>query len=154
MDIGPLPLGSMQTEQRTAAFRILEHPSDLGIEATGSTLTRAFEESARALISVILDASQIQPRESREIALQGSDQAHLLVRWLSEILYLYDGQEFVCADFHIARLSKTALVGTVHGEPFAPSKHRTYLDVKAITYHQLLIQENERGALVRVYLDI
>jgi SHS2 domain-containing protein len=154
MDVGPLPADSMQSDQRTDAFRILEHPSDLGIEATGRTLTRAFEESARGLISVILDVSQIQPRESREIALQGSDQAQLLVRWLSEILYLYDGQGFVCADFHIARLSKTALVGTVHGEPFVASKHRTYLDVKAITYHQLQIDEDELGALVRVYFDI
>ncbi len=136
------------------AFRILEHPSDLGIEATGHTLARAFEGCARGLMSIIVETSQVQPRESREIALQGSDQGQLLVRWLSEILYLYDGQGFVCSDFRISRLSQTDLVSTVRGEPFAVARHRTYLDVKAVTYHQLQIKETEQGAMVRVFLDI
>jgi len=144
----------MHSAKHTDAYRILEHPSDIGIEARGPSLARAFEESARGFMSVILDPTLVESRESMEIALRGSDQAQLLVKWLSEILYLYDGRGFVCAEFRISRLGKTYLNATVGGEPFTPSKHRTHLDVKAVTYHQLRIQENQEGALVRVYLDI
>jgi SHS2 domain-containing protein len=42
----------------------------------------------------------------------------------------------------------------VKGERFSVEKHDTRLDVKAVTYHQLSIEENEKGARVRVYLDI
>ena len=39
-------------------YTILEHPSDLGIEAHGETMNVAFEQAATALMSVMLDKSE------------------------------------------------------------------------------------------------
>jgi SHS2 domain-containing protein len=137
-----------------ADYKILEHPSDLGIEARGASLAEAFQNAAQGLMSIILDLSSVEPSEERELAINSSDLDQLLVNWLSEILYLYDGQRFICRDFIIQKLTPTGLKAKVRGEIFSENTHRTKLDVKAVTYHQLFVQENKNGGLVRVYLDI
>lgn len=135
-------------------YVILDHPADIGIEAYGKNLKEAFEEAAIALTSIILDPSTIDPVESRKVEIKASDLEHLLVKWLSEILYLYDGENFVCCEFNINDLNSTLLKAEIKGEYFDNNKHLTKLDVKAVTYHQILVCENTERGIVRVFLDI
>jgi len=136
------------------SFTILEHPSDIGIEARGNTMAEAFQKAAEGLVSLIVDITTVSASDSREILIRAPESSQLLVRWLSEILYFYDGQGFISGKFEISKISGTALTATVRGEPFISKKHKTRLDVKAVTYHQLLVSEDSNGALVRVYFDI
>ena len=135
-------------------FNLIDHPADLGIEARGSTMAEAFEQAATGLMSVILDVSSVEPRVSREVTLEASDQEHLLVKWLAEVLYLYDGEKFVSREFSISQLRQDSLRATVLGETFVAEKHVTRLDVKAVTYHQLVVQETNTVSRIRVFLDI
>lgn len=135
-------------------YVILDHPADMGIEAYGKNLNEAFEEAAAALTSIILDASSIETIETQTIEIFASDYEHLLVKWLNEILYLYDGKNFVCTEFYIETLSPNFLGAKIKGENFDNQKHLTKLDVKAITYHQILVHSNEERGLVRVFVDI
>ncbi len=136
------------------SYRILEHPADLGIEAEGATLCEAFANAARALMSIILDPAGIELCEERKVEIHAVDTEQLLVKWLSEILYLYDGLGFIGKEFDIRQMNDTHLLAVVRGEMFDGKKHRTRLDVKAVTYHQLTIEEGKQGARVRVFLDI
>ena len=137
-----------------AGFRILEHPSDLGIEARGSSLPETFAAAATGLMSVILDLSTVIPTAEKEIMVKAGDIEQLLVKWLSEILYLYDGGNFVCKEFEIQSLQPNLLCAVVRGTEFSNVKHRTKLDIKAITYHQLVVEEKNDGCLVRVFVDV
>ena len=136
------------------SFTILEHPADMGIEARGETVSQAFEQSAIGLMSIIVELSSVSIKDEQTIELHASDREQLLVKWLTEILYLYDGQQFVSKKFHIDELTNTSLHATIRGEPLSAEKHQTLLDVKAITYHQLLIEEQEHQSIIRVFLDI
>ncbi|MDI6767808.1 MAG: archease [Bacteroidota bacterium] len=138
----------------TDNFTILEHPADLGVEARGFSLREAFRNAARGLMSIIIDLTTVDLQEEKDLTISAVDSGQLLVKWLSEILYLYDGQGFIGKEFEIHDLSPTALRATVRGEKISVMKHATKLDVKAITYHQLSIEENENGVIVRVFLDI
>jgi len=135
-------------------FVILDHPADLGIEAHGKTLAESFEQAALGLMSVIVDLATVEPIQSKKLQLKAADVEQLLVKWLAEILYLYDGQRFVASTFTVTKLASEQLNATVRGEKLSAAKHLTKLDVKAITYHQLLVCEDEQGARVRVFLDI
>ena len=137
-----------------SGFRILDHPADLGIEAFGASLAEAFEQAVAALMSIIIEHPTIDSPEQREVEITASDFEHLLVKWLSEILYLYDGQQFVTARAAIHTLSPTNLRATLYGAPLSLLTHVTKLDVKAVTYHQVLVEESGDGGMVRVYLDI
>lgn len=134
--------------------RILEHPADLGIEATGRTASEAFEQAALALMSVILDPRSVAAREERLLSVAGADPEQLLVRWLGEVLYLYDGQRFATREVRITRWTGTELSAVVRGEPLDPSRHTSRLDVKAVTYHQIAVREEAGSVTLQVYLDI
>jgi len=137
-----------------SGFKILEHPADVGIEASGASLREAFEHAATGLMSIILDLSLVEVQESKIIKLHANDAEQLLVRWLSEILYLFDGKGFVPKEFSISSLSPTSLTALIRGEQFSATMHRTKLDVKAVTYHQVMVRDDNDGAYVRVFLDI
>jgi protein archease len=141
-------------DDSSSGYVLLDHPADVGIEAYGKDLAGAFEQAALGLMSVILDPGRIDCTQTRVIILEGADRPHLLVKWMTEVLYLYDGQGFAAGKFVISELSLTRLVATVVGEPFNERKHVPRLDVKAITYHQLLVEEVDMGARVKVFLDI
>jgi protein archease len=141
-------------DKPSAGYVLLDHPADVGIEAFGKDLSGAFVQAALALMSVILDPGKIDCTQSRAIFLEGVDIEHLLMKWLTEVLYLYDGQGFAAGHFVISELSSTRLMATLSGERFDAIKHAPRLDVKAITYHQLLVEEVAEGARVRVFFDI
>ncbi len=135
-------------------YSILEHPSDLGIEARGKTLSEAFEEAAVGLTSIIVDLDSVGAINDRTLTVDAEDVESLLVRWLSELLYLYDGEGFLTKEVDIQQFSRTRLQANLRGDTYVEGKHHTRLDVKAVTYHQLQIQEVPGGWYVRVYLDI
>jgi SHS2 domain-containing protein len=138
--------------EQTRAYTIIEHPADLGIEAYGRTLIEAFEEAAYGMISIIVERETIRSVSKRRITLASSDVEQLLVKWLSELLYLYDGEHFLPSEITIDDFSETALTATVFGELFDAARHMPRSDVKAVTYHQLCVdRENKR---VCVMLDV
>src|SRR4030095_2882177 len=117
-------------------------------------MAEAFEQAATGLMSVILDLSSVEAHVSREVFLEATDLEHLLVKWLAEVLYLYDGEKFVSREFSVSQLRQDSLRATVLGEPFAAEKHVTRLDVKAVTYHQLVVEETATVCRIKVFLDI
>jgi SHS2 domain-containing protein len=135
-------------------FRLLDHPADVGIEAWGRILTEAFEQAALGLMSIIVDPRAVQCKEVRQIQLKSNNLETLLVKWLEEVLYLYDGQRFVGAEYHVEALSFNGLTARILGEPFSEGRHKTRTDVKAVTYHQLRVEETAAVTTVRVFLDI
>ena len=135
-------------------FEILEHPSDLGIEAHGSSMQELFQNAAHGFMSVVAGTSKIESCQNRSIELQALDRENLMVRWLTEILYLYDAEKFLTADVKFETLTDTLLKANLLGEPYDVSKHELKLDVKAITYHQLKVEDHDGDWIARVFVDI
>jgi SHS2 domain-containing protein len=136
------------------SFKILEHPADVGIEAYGETMEKAFEHAAAALVSLITDPRAISARETRVIEIHAKDQEQLLVKWLSELLYLYDAFGFLAAKTEMEKLTSISLKSKVRGETFDAKVHPARIDVKAITYHQIAIEKEPRRITLRVFVDI
>jgi SHS2 domain-containing protein len=70
------------------------------------------------------------------------------------VLYLYDGEKFVSKEFSVVELQRDCLQAKVLGETLVAEKHVTRLDVKAVTYHQLVVEETNAVCRIRVFLDI
>jgi len=113
-----------------------------------------FQNAAHGFMSVVAGTSKIKSRENRSIELQATDRENLLVRWLTEILFLYDAEKFLTADMKFETLTDTLLKAILLGESYDVSKHELKLDVKAITYHQLNIEDHEGDWIARVFVDI
>jgi SHS2 domain-containing protein len=135
-------------------FELLEHPADIGFRAFGASIEELFANCARALVFIILDASNIHSAQRVPFSADGSDYESLLVNWLNEVLYHVDGKRVVFGQFDISRLTETCIECIATGEPRDPSKHPPRLVVKAVTYHQLKVQQTENGWIAEVYVDV
>ncbi len=135
-------------------FRVLEHTADIGFEAFGASRPEVFRNAGRALMDIMVDLASIAPGQALAIEVKGSDPPSLLVDWLSEILYLYDTENWLFADFDVSRLGDRSLSALARGEKFDPQRHQVKLLVKAITYHQLALEPTPEGWRAQVYVDI
>jgi len=139
-------------------FRVLEHTADVGFEAFGRTKEKVFANAGRALFSLLVDLDSIRPREDLRIETSASesdaDASGLLVNWLSEILYFWDAEGWLLHDFEIRSLNGRSISAIARGERFDRQRHRIKLLVKAITYHQLKLEETTSGWRAQVYVDI
>jgi SHS2 domain-containing protein len=137
-----------------SGFRILEHPADMGLEVWGPNLTDVFRLAALGLTSIIVDPASVDDRERRTVSIKGSDIENLLVRWLSEILYIYDGEGFLVSDVEIMSLHDSGIEATLKGAKTDTGNHQFRVDVKAVTYHQLKIALEKDVWTAKVFLDI
>jgi SHS2 domain-containing protein len=137
-------------------FRVIEHTSDTGFEVTGSSLAELFTNAALVFSQLIwnLEANQDGERLEEEITVTAGDAGELMVNFLQEILYLSDARGMVCTGVRLTAISESSLTAMAWGHLFEPGRDEELLGVKAVTYHQLFVgQENGRWR-ARVLLDI
>jgi len=136
-------------------YRLLEHTGDLGFVVRAASLERLFEAAARALCDCILDVRTVQPRERVPVGVRDAvDREDLLVRFLSELLFLHDARDWVFRGAEVGSIEGGSLTAAAIGERFDPARHMIERQVKAVTYHHLLVAEDRDGWTARVVLDL
>ena len=135
-------------------FEILEHPADIGFRAFGAALPELFAAAANAMLSIACEIDDVAPKLAYTLSATGADYEGLLVNWLSEVLYWFDGKRIALREFDVTHLDPAAIHATAWGEPRDAERHRSKLIVKAVTWHQLKIARADTGWMAEVYLDI
>ena len=77
-----------------------------------------------------------------------------MVRWLGEILYLFEVDEVVATRFEIQALDSSSLRAMVVGIPFDPERHEILTDVKAVTYHGIEVAPQGDRWEAKVTFDV
>ena len=134
-------------------FEIIDHTADVGIRAYGVDIKQAFANAARALFSLITNLDDVEETLYRDIELTAPDEESLLVKWLNELIYLFDVDNILFNRFDITQLSNSQLKARSYGEKVDSSKHKIKTGVKAVTYHMLKINK-DNGCQVQVLFDI
>ena len=134
-------------------FEIVDHTADVGIIAYGADISQAFVNAARALFSLITELDDVGEILHRDIELVAPDQESLLVKWLNELICLFDTENIVFKRFDITKLNNSQLKARSYGEKIDSSKHRLKTGVKAATYHMLKVDKGD-GCKVQVLFDI
>jgi SHS2 domain-containing protein len=141
-------------ELSTNMYETFDHTADVGIRARAESLSSLFEEAARGLFAVILvNPGAARPIEETSVSVEGTEPEDLLHDWLAELLYVFDTERLVPAEFKL-RLTDTGLSATLLGEPLDPARHTVDAEVKAITYHGLTVRQEEGGWLAEVIVDL
>jgi len=139
-------------------YEILEHPSDIGVLAEGKNLYEAIEEVSRALCSIIANIDTISIKEKKQIELSAIDKEALIIKWLNEILFFFDSENFICKNTKVNKIEKFEnnyyIFGYFEGEKFSFEKHKFKIHVKAVTYHQFCLKETENSVIIKVFFDI
>ena len=132
-----------------------EHTADIGIEIESPTLSDAFQEVSLSFSEIITGGSLPEVSTSKEVFLESDNLDSLLVDFLSYLIVLFDTDDFIAgsAKLEISKKNSFQLVGKLVGETYNQDKHGYGVEIKAISYHQLLVQEGPPARL-RVILDL
>jgi len=135
-------------------YILFDHTADLGLEVYGDDEGELFCNAAFALFDIMYDTEAVAVRVWRDMAVEGSDREDLLVNFLRELLYLCNGEGLLLKEFIMLRFGDHRLEGTVGGERYDPDRHRLHQEIKAVTYHQVRVEETGGGWKGRVIFDV
>ena len=130
--------------------------TDAVIEAYGESLGEAFEQAALGLCNTMIDLQGVEPRTEVAIDASGHDTHSLLFDWLDKVMLLLVADGLVMSEFKVAisRNGSYHLKGTARGERINLHRHKYKVEIKAVTYHEMLVNETSTGATVRFLLDL
>ncbi len=140
-------------------FKILDHPADIGILASGKSEEELFISAALGTVSLIIDPESVTNLTNKKIYLRGKNIEDIFTCWLDEIIYLFDSEGFLLSKItnFLINHSKDEykLQAEISGEKLNKDKHKLKLYLKAVTYHQLEIKKlNDNSWQAKVYFDV
>lgn len=137
----------MSQEIKKARWEHFEHKADIGIRGLGPTKEAAFEQAAAALTAVIASPDVIQPQQQVNINCRAEDNELLLADWLNALLYEMATRKMLFSRFEV-RIGQNGLDARAWGQKTDTAKHRPVVEVKAATYTELNVRQNENGTWI------
>ncbi len=128
-----------------------------------TSLEGLFEAAALSMIHIMLKFDTTNHATKSPLSAEGQDLEDLMVRWLGEVLYLFEGEKMIPVDVDVMRISSTsgshahpdinveAMVSTI---PFDPQVHELLCEIKAVTYHQIEVRQKNSHWETRVIFDL
>jgi len=137
-------------------YELIDHTADIGIRVKGSSLEDLFVRTAEALFDITIKTRRPStPVIQVPVAVDADSVDQLLVKWLQELLYIYESRHLVLSSFWMDELDERHLVGTVKGARFDSTRHSEELSIKAVTYHQLEVVKGDDGEwFAKVIFDV
>ncbi len=137
-------------------YKFFDHTADIGIEVTGQTRKDLFVNAANALFDVMIKSrvGEISTKQQKKIIVEGADLAALFINYLRELLYLFNGEQFVTGRCEIIKFTNKALQARLIGESFNSKTHLIKTEIKAVTYSGVKVEKIKDGWKARVIFDV
>jgi len=136
------------------SYEVLNHTADIGLIVYGEDLKALFENAGEAFFHLITDLKKVRRRIERRIHIGGESLDRLMVDWLSELLYLHDVESLLFKRFKIESVGEEGLRAVVKGERFQEGVHVIKTEVKAVTYHQIGVQQKDGRWRAQIIFDL
>lgn|SRR5512135_2800581 len=118
-------------------YRLTRHQSELAVRVTGDSQADLFANSAWALFDVMMaDVDKVQTLERLPLEVEGADRDDLMVNWMRELLYLYQGGGYLLREFRISEVKDTIVKAEVAGEKLDPDRHEIKQEIAAVAFHK------------------
>ncbi|HHH40833.1 MAG TPA: archease [Chloroflexi bacterium] len=128
----------------------IEHTADWAIHVRGRNLAELFTRAAQGMYALVIDLARVRPLVERKVNLESFDAETLLVDWLSELLWYTESEGLVFSQFEVHEITPTRLQATVQGEVVSNLEKQ----IKAVTFHNLVIRRTGEGYEVTIVFDV
>jgi SHS2 domain-containing protein len=139
----------MMDEKQNSGYLEISHTADWALKVWAPNLPGLFEQAAHGMYALL--QIRLQPGGDYEcpVDLDAEDAEGLLVSFLSELLYLTE-QEGLGFEIFDLVVDEIHLSGRMIGAPVESQAK----EIKAVTYHNLVIQKTERGLETTIVFDV
>src|SRR3989344_3602604 len=140
------------------SYKFLEHTADLKIRVEEPTLDEAFKTSAIALKQAMAENIEVKSKITRLVTIEEKDINDLLYRFMEEFIYLLDADDFLMSEIVDLEVNKDnekniyVLSATISGD--SASNYRFSNDVKAVTFNEMKVIEEEGKCTIQIVLDV
>jgi len=141
-------------------YSTFDHTADVGLEVRGEDLADLLATAARAVFDQMLQdrPGSVAATETLHVRCEADlapDEAEVLVAWLQELLFRFETDALMPITVHVEEATGEGVRARVGFGRFDPERHGTRLEVKAVTYHGLQVQEAPDGSWhARLILDV
>jgi SHS2 domain-containing protein len=135
-------------------YRKIDHTADLGLDVHAPSLPQLLELSACAMFDQIVNRATLGRTRQALVTIQGHDWPDLMINWLRELLYLWNGHGFLLKSAAILTLSPFTLKARLHLVLFDSQEHSIHREIKAVTYHQANIVRTPENWSARFFFDV
>lgn len=143
--------------ERKIEYQRLEHKADTGFLVKAPSWQRVFTDAALCLTDLRVQLDRISDGEKKTVRVQAEDKERLMVKWLTEVLFLFEKEKFLPKRVVFTAFDGRSIQATLWGESYNPLRHGSVSEIKAVTYHQLELGEVPGGEplfFARVFLDL
>ena len=140
-------------------YTVFDHTADVGLEVRGTSFEDLLSTAARATFDQVLEDRPKEVDATQEVRVRpgsafAGDRSELFVEWLQELLFRFETQRLVPMEYEFLEVGPREVSADVGFGRFDPDRHRTRLEVKAVTYHNLEVRQDADGWYARFILDI
>ncbi len=135
-------------------YRLLDHTADLAIEVSAADKPGLYAEAARAVVELAcgrMPAATLRG-EPAVLEITGQDEADLMINWLREILALINVEGKVPVKVTVEELSAIRLAAVLELVSLEQAGGLES-EIKAVTYHQVLVEQAGENWRSQVVLD-
>jgi SHS2 domain-containing protein len=137
----------MDTEN--AGYREVPHTADWELMVWAPDMAALMVKAAMGMYALSGTILAKTPRCTHEFELSFLDRESLLVDFLSELLFFAEDQELGFDQFEIQFLDTGCKVQAKGGPIIDQAK-----EIKAVTFHKLLVRETVQGLAVNIVFDV
>jgi len=142
-------------------YKFFDHTADIGVEISGRTKKELFANVVKALFDILIEnldskGKSTEKTQTRQkiVTVDGADVEDLLINFLRETLYLFNGAGFVVDHSKIMECGNKRLEAQLMGEPYNKKKHSIKTEIKAVTYSGLSVERQKSGWIAKVIFDV
>jgi SHS2 domain-containing protein len=135
-------------------FRELDHTADIAIEVVADSPAELFRRAGLALHSFLVEADGIESREERRLDVESTGWADLLHDWLARLLRDFLVQGFVAREIAVDEISDRRIASRISGETLDHDRHQFIGEIKAVTYHELVVEERDGRWRAHLIFDV
>ncbi|MCY2951304.1 MAG: archease [Planctomycetota bacterium] len=135
-------------------YEVFEHTADVGLRVRAGDLKGLFAEAGRGLFSLLVEnLDVVRPVAEMSFKVEAGDLEDLLHDWLGELLYAFESKKLVLVEFEV-KIEGLKLWAKGSGEKLDERKHQLGQEIKAITYHGLVVRREAEGWMAEVIVDL
>ena len=133
---------------------MIDHTADFGIHVFAADVEALYTNAVVAMFDLLTNIDLLAGREQIDLKISGDDRADLMVNWLREALYLWNGREMLVKTALIQSVTQHYLSARVLFDPYDADRHVIKTEIKAVTYHQIQVYRNPSGWEAKIIFDI
>ncbi|MBD3271480.1 MAG: hypothetical protein GF384_02940 [Elusimicrobia bacterium] len=143
-------------------YRFIDHTADIGITVYGESLEQLFINAARGMVALMINGpAPVTRTRKHTIHCAAVDKEMLLTDWLQELLYRFYDKHLIPGTYGTCTITPSdnntqtvQLVATLSMSSVNPDTIKPVQEIKAVTHHNLSIEQKDRYVTATIIFDV